>query len=390
MPSHHHTHLLLALTTLIGASAQGIPPERHINAAGSPARSPAGLLTGSLLETPTNSGGGHPTEWVERRAFLMGTAVLLEVQAPTRAQALAASEAALRALEMCEHRLSTYAGREPGELALLNAAGAGQARPISATLAHELRAALNFSDATNGCFSPTLGPLTRAWDLRAGGRVPTTEERMRAVQASNPGGLRLVGHQATRLHARLIVDEGGFGKGAGLDAAQRALEASDAQSARIDLGGQWLIWSALPHENYTTLAIAHPRRRQTPALEIQVRSGSLATSGNSEQAREVSGHFIGHILDPRTGLPAPDFGSMTVLAEAGLAADALSTGLFVMGPRAAVEWSAAQPGVEVVALVEQDGQLAALASAGLRTRLSSCTPELTIEFSECPAATASK
>jgi thiamine biosynthesis lipoprotein len=47
----------------------------------------------------------------------------------------------------------------------------------------------------------------------------------------------------------------------------------------------------------------------------------------------AGGVRIGHLLDPRTGRPAPDFGSATAVAESGLVADILSTAFFVIGPR---------------------------------------------------------
>ena len=54
-------------------------------------------------------------ERVERRLVALGTWLELEVDAPDRAQALAASEAAVRAIEAVEACLSTW--REDSELA---------------------------------------------------------------------------------------------------------------------------------------------------------------------------------------------------------------------------------------------------------------------------------
>jgi FAD:protein FMN transferase len=80
------------------------------------------------------------------------------------------------------------------------------------------------------------------------------------------------------------------------------------------------------------VAVAHPRDRTRAVAAIRLKNASASTSGNSERGLTVDGRRVGHILDPRTGEPAPDFGSVTVVAPDGLTADVLSTAFFVLGP----------------------------------------------------------
>jgi thiamine biosynthesis lipoprotein len=68
-------------------------------------------------------------------------------------------------------------------------------------------------------------------------------------------------------------------------------------------------------------------------------SGSLSTSGGSERDRRVQGQRIGHIIDPRTGRPSTFDGSVVVWSERGLAADIISTALYVMGPDEGLRWA---------------------------------------------------
>jgi FAD:protein FMN transferase len=65
---------------------------------------------------------------------------------------------------------------------------------------------------------------------------------------------------------------------------------------------------------------------------LRLADASASTSGNSERGVVVNGRRIGHLLDPRTGEPARDFGSATVVAPTGFVADILSTAFFVLGP----------------------------------------------------------
>ena len=311
---------------------------------------------------------------VERSLALMGTSLELVVEARDRATALAASERAVRALEATEARLSTW--RPDSELSRLNATPALEPFLMSAELAADLAAARRWWLATDGRFDPGVGGLVQAWGLREGGRRPTQSELLRAQAAGGLASLSLDGRLATREHPDLILEEGGFGKGAGLDAALSALRQAGATRAVLDLGGQVALLGPGPFR----LAVAHPNDRGRPLLEVSLDGGSLATSGNSERGIVVEGTRLGHLLDPRTGRPAADFGSITVWAQDALTADCLSTALYVAGPDAALAWVAERPGIEVIVIERAGESLRVRASAGLRGRLRPLGGELTVHF----------
>jgi thiamine biosynthesis lipoprotein len=75
-------------------------------------------------------------------------------------------------------------------------------------------------------------------------------------------------------------------------------------------------------------------------MTLRLRSGSVATTAQSERYVDVGGERYGHVLDPRTGRPVPALGSVTVVAADPVVADILSTALFVMGPEAGRRWAA--------------------------------------------------
>ena len=66
---------------------------------------------------------------------------------------------------------------------------------------------------------------------------------------------------------------------------------------------------------------------------------SLATSGNYLNYKTLDSEVVGHILDPRTLSPIDhELVSVTILATTCTEADAIATGLFVMGPKEALAW----------------------------------------------------
>jgi thiamine biosynthesis lipoprotein len=333
------------------------------------------LLAAALLVAPGAPAHPRPVA-VERRLGLMGTELEIHLAAVDRASALDASEVAVRALEAAEGRLSTW--RDDSELERLNRAPAGTAVQLSPDLAAELRGVQHWWRETGGAFDPGVGALVAAWGLRTGGRVPSVDERERARDAGGLAALQLEADgRAVRLRPGLRIEEGGWGKGAGLDAAIRALRRDGrATAALLNLGGQVAVYG---EETSWTVPVADPHDRQRAVVALTIASGSIATSGNSEHGFEQAGARYGHLLDPRTGAPARDFGSLTVWAPTALAADCLSK-LYVLGPDAALAWARAYPGVEVLALRTDGARLRALASPGLRGRLKPLIAEVEIEF----------
>ena len=95
----------------------------------------------------------------------------------------------------------------------------------------------------------------------------------------------------------------------------------------------------------------------------------MATSANTVQAKPNPGGNIGHLLDPRSGMPAADFGSMTVISRTALDADALSTALFVMGPDVGLAFAEAQPDLEALVLRRAPAGIQISYTSGLKGRI---------------------
>ena len=314
----------------------------------------------------------------ERRVTVMGTSLHVAVSGRDREAALAASESAIAEVRRVENLLTTW--RDDSPLARLNASPAGIAVPLEREMFTILSDVFAWSATTRRAFDPTVLPLVRAWDLRGEARIPSPEELATALAASGADRFRFDSTRttATRLDPSAGIDDGAWGKGYALDCAAGRLELAGEKSALLDLGGQVLARGKNADGKDWTIAIAHPRDRRRPVVVLSVPNLSASTSGNSERRREVSGRRIGHLLDPRTGAPACDFGSVTVLAPSALVADVLSTSFFVLGPKDGLALSAKlrREGTtnEVLFLVDNGDGLLAIASPGIPPLVMSTDP----------------
>ena len=277
-----------------------------------------------------------PLYAVERTVYLMGTRATLVVRATDRVAALRQLDRMVRSLERTEAELSTW--KRESVLSALNRQPVGEPLTLSAPVCALWGKLTAWHQDTEGAFDPAIGALTAAWGLREGGRRPSAADLASAMDRSGLAQLRFdaVGCRLTRV-AAVTLDAGAFGKGEALRrlAGTRAASGGDWM---VDLGGQIAVSGATPAEGWS-VAVAHPARRAESALEIVLGSGSLATSGASERSFALEDEKVAHILDPRTGRTLHRPETATVWHEDALAADVLSTGLYVLGPEAGLRYA---------------------------------------------------
>lgn len=326
-----------------------------------------------VIVAVTAVGAGAGEFELSRQVAAMGTVLEMSVSARDRGTALAASQSLLEAVDAVERRLSTW--REDSELSRFNRSVPGIEVGLSEELEADLREARRWWSATGGAFDPGAGSLVAVWDLRGRGRRPSDSELAAARAAAGLEHLVLTLGVGARTAAGFAIEEGGFAKGVALREAAAAALAADASCVVMNFGGHIEVAGDCGER---WVEVADPQQRSKSVARISLDSGSVATSGNSERGLVVERVELGHILDPLSGRPAPDWGAVTVVAADPVAADCLATALFVMGPDRGAEWVHAQTGIEAVFAKGSGVTTQLTATAGLRGRL--VTSEGTVTY----------
>jgi thiamine biosynthesis lipoprotein len=168
--------------------------------------------------------------------------------------------------------------------------------------------------------------------------------------------------------AGVELDLGGIAKGFAVELAANVLKSAGLGGA-IDAGGNQYFVGTPPGKSAWSVGIEHPERRGELLGTIDVKAGSLSTSGGYSNFLVIEGTRYGHILDPQTLQPCPPVVlSVTVVAEDGTLADALSKPPFVLGAERGLRLIESFPGAAaVIAYRKSDGTLGLLVSAALRT-----------------------
>jgi len=255
-----------------------------------------------------------------RSAAVMGTIVSIEVVHPdhdTESKVDLAFEWFLR-VESCCSRF------EPAsELSRLSQR-IGTATPAGRILFETVQFALSVAEITNGAFDPTVGlnMESRGFNREHRTGVPVQT----AIQTDKDVSYRDVrldpATQTITLLRPLLLDLGAVAKGFAIDMA--AHELAGAGDFAIDAGGDLYLGGLNSSGLPWAIGIRHPIQTDAVIETVHVSDRAVCTSGNYERGD--------HIVEPRSGKPANEVASVSVLAPAAMMADALATAAFVMGP----------------------------------------------------------
>ncbi len=280
----------------------------------------------------------HPAgEPMEREVYLMGTILRITSYAQERERGIREMEAAVRVIEKTEMELSTW--RPQSEFSRLNSQPAGIPFSLSPSTCALMQKLDRWVKVTHGAFDPSVGKLILIWGILGEMRIPDRAEINEALTETGFVHLHLDQEKCTVTKEKpVVLDAGAFGKGEALDRVLSLAETEGFAPMVLNFGGQVAVWQAP-----SFIEIANPLTRGFSSGNVlQISRGSVSTSGQSEHKERVRGKAIGHILNPRTGMPCPDFGSVTVWSSSALDADVLSTALFVMGPKRGFAWASAR------------------------------------------------
>ena len=248
---------------------------------------------------------------------------------------------------------------QPGPLLSMNEQLAQQqAATVKPGILHLLEEANRLSLASEGLFNPVIGNLIELWGFHDNalpiGTLPDGTAIEKLV-AENPtvDDITIEDDRVITRNAGVAYDLGGFAKGLAIDRAIERLRESGIEHAIINAGGD-LRAIGQRGERPWRIGIRHPREPGILASIEITDDDSVFTSGDYERFFEVDGKRYHHIVDPRSGYPASDTMSVTVIHSDAATADAAATALFVAGPD---HWQkvAQNMGIRFVMLIDTQG-----------------------------------
>lgn len=306
-------------------------------------------LTLSVLKPPAESVLATSFQGFTMGTYYVVTLAGVELTADETDRLHQLVETELRAVNQA---MSTYI--PDSEISRFNASRTQEPFPISPAFRTVMNRSFEMYAKLEGYFDPTLGPLINLWGFGHTGApsaLPSEAEIEVALARTGMNRIQLTDEGLAKDPADVELNLSAIAKGYGADRVAEVLFKEGFVNVFVEIGGDLAVRGKNPMGGPWRIGIQVPERDGPEDILkiIGLESGGMASSGDYRIFREQADGFSHHILNPRTGYPAiSTLTSVTVVARDCMTADAISTGLFVMGTERGMAWVEGQPGVEAL------------------------------------------
>lgn len=289
-----------------------------------------GLPLGLLL-----AGGCWRAAPVVETVHVFGGETTVEIRAAEPAVAQAAIAESARHLRRLEGEWHAW---EDSDLTRINAAFArGEAAKAPPSIVSLIERSRELHRESDGWYDPGIGQLVALWGFHTSDypiRTPVpTRERIAQWRAAKASVLAvsLVGDQVSSRNAAVALDFGAIAEGAAAEQVVAILRRHGIRHALISMGGDVLALGDGDGRAWQ-VGMRDPFGGVLGGVELGDGEG-LFTSGNYNKFRAApDGGRWGHVLNPRTGMPAEGTAAVAVLHPDPVLADIASTAMMAAGP----------------------------------------------------------
>ena len=291
----------------------------------------------------------NENQLIKRSEILLGTVVEIQVRDSDKNKAEDAISKAFDEFRRIDKKFSVYDEESP--VWKIN-----HSKAVKIKVDDEIYSLLQKCDAiwksTNKSFDVSLDSLTELWGFGNNGKpsLPSDEKIKAALNNCGWQNISLHNENYIQIENNVHLNFGAVAKGYAVDCAINLLKKLNVKDALINAGGEirqigidWIVGVQDPDDNNSVIK------------KIKLDKKAVATSGNYEQYFERDGIRYCHILDPLSGYSSQYCKSVTVIADDDLTADALATGMFVLGPEKGIELAKQIPGIEVY-IIDKDNK----------------------------------
>lgn len=296
---------------------------------------------------------GH-AEWYKEERAIMGTRIAVEFWDTDTQHAKQCAEQVFNEMRRIDVLMSPY--KPDSELSRINQHAADEAVPISAEMLKLLQKSLQMSELSNGAFDITFSSVGYLYDYRKGIK-PSEEQIQQSLGNINYHHVLLdAANQSVRFSQPGVrIDLGGIAKGHAVDNSIAILVGCGIKGGLVSAGGDSRILGDRGNRPWM-MGIRHPRQEGAVAVMLPLSNTAISTSGDYERFFIKDGQRYHHIISPRTGKSVSSTWSASVIGPDATTTDALSTTLFVLGPKEGLRLIETLSGIDAV-IIDAEGRM---------------------------------
>lgn len=221
------------------------------------------------------------------------------------------------------------------------------------------------SEITSGAFDISYASMDKIWKYDGSMKeMPTPEAIKKSVEKIGYKNIVLDQKEHTIFlkNSGMKLGLGGIGQGYIADKIHALLLSKGCSSGLVNVSGDIFAWGRQPDGKPWTVGIVNPMNKNKVFATFPLENSAVETSGSYEKFVVFDGKRYSHIIDPRTGYPVMGVVSVSVFAKQTEIADALATGIFVLGVEVGLDLVNQLKGIECI-IVDDKGKI--FASKGI-------------------------
>ena len=219
--------------------------------------------------------------------------------------------------------------------------------------------AIKVSQITSGAFDISYASMDRIWKFDGSMKAMPTEEAIKkSVSKIGYKNIVLDPKEQTIFlkNEGMKLGLGGIGQGYIADKVKELLFSKGCVSGIVNVSGDINAWGKQPDGKPWTVGIVNPLNKNKIFATFPLENSAVETSGSYEKFVVFNGIRYAHIIDPRTGYPAQGVVSVSVFAKQTEIADALATGIFVLGVEVGLDLVNQLKGIQCI-IVDDKGKI---------------------------------
>lgn len=219
--------------------------------------------------------------------------------------------------------------------------------------------AIKISKLTSGAFDISYASMDKIWKFDGSMKeMPSAEAIKKSVEKVGYQNIILNSKDSTIFlkNKGMKLGLGGIGQGYIADKIKILLQEKGCKSGLVNVSGDINTWGKQPNGAPWTVGIVNPMNKNKVFATFPLDDSAVETSGSYEKYVTFNGKRYSHIIDPRTGYPATGIVSVSVFAKQTEIADALATGIFVLGVEVGLDLVNQLNGIECI-IVDDKGSI---------------------------------